>query len=213
MKNFSQSEQPWNSVRTSFGCWSICLREVLACGNNLPKFKVFAVPFRFRAEPAERIKPQGGGWDKISDFAGIKDEQVKFKIFAIPWFSLKFLAFLLSGEGTALTLPQNLAIDVCQIGSSPRAPADLSRREFPEGKVVIWRDFAANISSTGFIWIKKGDRENFKLQRTAVKYSANTIWLLLYLFVESPCLRADPYKIAENFGAFRLRTNWLIIFC
>ena len=80
----------------------------------------------------------------------------------------------------------------------PCAPADLSRRE---------SRYLANISSTGFIWIKKGDRENFKLQRTAVKYSANTIWLLLYLFVESPCLRADPYKIAENFGAFRLRTN------
>ena len=52
--------------------------------DNLPKVEVFAIPFRFRAEPAERIIPQGGGWDKISDFAGIKDEQVKFKIFAIP---------------------------------------------------------------------------------------------------------------------------------
>ena len=29
----------------------------------------------------------------------------------------------------------------------PRAPADLSRREFPEGKVVIWRVHAANFSS------------------------------------------------------------------
>ena len=42
------------------------------------------------------------------------------------------------------------------------APADLSRREFPEGKVVIWRVHAANISSVWlFIWIKKWDRENF----------------------------------------------------
>ena len=60
------------------------MRKVCAWVDNLPKVEVFAIPFRFRAEPAERIKPQGGWWDKISDFAGIKDEQVKFKIFAIP---------------------------------------------------------------------------------------------------------------------------------
>ena len=30
-KTFSFSEQPRNSVRTSFGCWSICLWEVRAC--------------------------------------------------------------------------------------------------------------------------------------------------------------------------------------
>ena len=49
-----------------------------------------------------------------------------------------------------------------------------------------------------------------------MKFSANIISATVYLFVGSPCLRvvvgADPYKIAENFGAFRLRTNKTINF-
>ena len=35
-------------------------------------------------------------------------------------------------------------------------------------------------------------KRGFKLKRTAMKFSANIIWLLLYLFVESPCLRGTP---------------------
>ena len=69
-------------------------------------------------------------------------------------------------------------------GSSPRAP------------LFHWL----------FIWIKKGDTEDFRLQQTATKFSANIIWLLFYLFAENPCLRgtpgyrgvvgAAPYKVA-----------------
>ena len=33
-KSFGFSEQPQNSVRTSFGCCSICLREFFSCGNS-----------------------------------------------------------------------------------------------------------------------------------------------------------------------------------
>ena len=71
-------------MRTSFGCCSICLCEVFAYGNSQPKFEIFAVLFRSHAEPAERLKPQGGGWVKISDFAVGNGEQVEFKMFAIP---------------------------------------------------------------------------------------------------------------------------------
>ena len=48
-------------------------------------------------------------------------------------------------------------------GSSPRAP------------LFHWL----------FIWIKKWDRERFQLERTATKFSANIIWLLVYLFAEN----------------------------
>ena len=83
-------------------------------------------------------------------------------------------------------MPPNLANDVCQIGSSPLAPPPI----FPVGKVVIWRVNAANISSVWlFIWIKKWNTENFKLKRIAVKFSANIIWLLVYLFAGSSRLR------------------------
>ena len=51
---FSFSKQPWNSVRTSLVPLSICLWEVLACGDSSPKFKVFAVSFRFCAEFTKR---------------------------------------------------------------------------------------------------------------------------------------------------------------
>ena len=40
-----------------------------------------------------------------------------------------------------------------------------------------------------FIWIKKWDSEIFLLQRIAARFSANIIWLLFYLFAESPRLR------------------------
>ena len=69
------------------GCWSICLRGVRACGDNLPKSKVFTVLFRRKHSEAVH-QTKGGGWDKIMDLAVGKDEQVKLKIFAIPWFSL-----------------------------------------------------------------------------------------------------------------------------
>ncbi len=37
--------------------------------------------------------------------------------------------------------------------------------------------------------LKKLVSEDFQLQRTAILFSANIIWLLVYLFVGSPCLR------------------------
>ena len=43
---------------------------------------------------------------------------------------------------------------------------------------------------SGFLYgSKKLVSEKFWLQRTAVKFSANIIWLLVYLFAGSPCLR------------------------
>ena len=58
-----------------------------------------------------------------------------------------------------------------------------------------------------FIWIKKWDSEIFLLQRTATKFGANIIWLLFYLFVESPRLRGvenaavsrRPLRVCEKF--------------
>ena len=52
--------------------------------GGLLKFEIFTVLFRFRAEPAERLNPQGGGWVKISYFAVGNGERVTLKIFAIP---------------------------------------------------------------------------------------------------------------------------------
>ena len=43
--------------------------------------------------------------------------------------------------------------------------------------------------------LKKLDSKNFKLQQTAMKFSANIIWLLFYLFVRSPCFRGQPVKV------------------
>ena len=40
--------------------------------------------------------------------------------------------------------------------------------------------------------LKKWDTEDFKLKRTAARFSANIIWLLVYLFVENPGLRGTP---------------------
>ena len=45
-------------MRTSLVPLSICLWEVLACGDSSPKFKVFAVSFRFCAEFTKRFKPR-----------------------------------------------------------------------------------------------------------------------------------------------------------
>ena len=62
-----------------------------------------------------------------------------------------------------------------------------------------------------FIWIKKLDRERFYLQRVVARFSANIIWLLVYLFVGSPCLRIvlkwrQPRRVGEagkrNFGVW-----------
>ena len=45
----------------------------------------------------------------------------------------------------------------------------------------------------GFLYgSKKLDTEDFKLQRTAARFSANIIWLLFYLFAKSYCLRKQP---------------------
>ena len=40
--------------------------------------------------------------------------------------------------------------------------------------------------------LKKLDSKNFKLQQTAMKFSANIIWLPVYLFAGSSCLREQP---------------------
>ena len=88
---------------------------------------------------------------------------VKFKILAIPWFSLNFQLFMTEGEEPRSGAEANFGLRhpagmmPCKPNiSSPRAPADLSRREFPEGKVVIWRVHAANFSSRlALLWIKK----------------------------------------------------------
>ena len=67
-------------------------------------------------------------------------------------------------------------------GSSPRAPADLSRRE----SRYLTRLRGKYFFLLALLWIKKLDSKNFQLQRTAAKFSANIIWLLFYLFVGSP---------------------------
>ena len=55
-----------------------------------------------------------------------------------------------------------------------------------------------------FIWIKKLDTDDFRLQRTAMRFSANIIWLLFYLFAKSPCLREQPdFRGVENAAASR----------
>ena len=69
---------------------------------------------------------KGGGWVKISDFAIVKGEQVKFKIFAIPWFSLNISLFYCPGGRTHGSGAAK--------GFSPSAPPPI----FPVGKVVIW---------------------------------------------------------------------------
>ena len=57
-------------------------------------------------------------------------------------------------------------------GSSPRAP------------LFHWL----------YIWIKKLDTKDFKLQQTAILFSANIIWLLVYLLAKISCLRGQPPK-------------------
>ena len=74
-------------------------------------------------------------------------------------------------------------------GFSPSAPPPIFPRS---GNSLIW--LANNVretnlfSSFGFIWIKKGDTEDFRLQQTATKFGANIIWLLVYLFAKNFCL-------------------------
>ena len=58
-------------------------RPLRVCEDNLLKFEIFAVPFRFRAEFTKRLELQGGGWDKISEIAVGNGEQMALKIFAI----------------------------------------------------------------------------------------------------------------------------------
>ena len=76
------SEQPRNSVRTSFGCCSICLWKVRDCGNSRRSLN-FSLSY-FDLSTAELcIKLKGGGWDKIMDLMSRKGERVKLKIFAM----------------------------------------------------------------------------------------------------------------------------------
>ena len=59
------------------------------------------------------------------------------------------------------------------------------------------------------LWIKKWDTEDFKPKRVAAKFSANIIWLPVYLFAIIFCLReqpgfrgvvgAAPYKVSGKF--------------
>ena len=76
---------------------------------------------------------------------------------------------------------------------------------FPCGKSLV--PPPAPLSSVWlFIWIKKMDSKNFQLQRTAAKFSANIIWLLVYLFVGSPRLRGTPgYRVVVNTAVSTLR--------
>ena len=75
-----------------------------------------------------------------------------------------------------------------KVWSSPAPPPIFPR----SGNSLIW--LANNVretnlfSSFGFIWIKKGDTEDFRLQQTATKFGANIIWLLGYLFAKNFCL-------------------------
>ena len=60
------------------------LWKILACVGNLTKFKVFAVPFRSRAEPAERSIFGVVGGIRCRNFAVGKGEQVRFKALDSP---------------------------------------------------------------------------------------------------------------------------------
>ena len=52
--------------------------------------------------------------------------------------------------------------------------------------------------------LKKWDTEDFKLKRTAARFGANIIWLLVYLFVENPGLRGTPgYRGVVNTAVSR----------
>ncbi len=86
----------------------------------------------------------------------------------------------------------------------PCAPADLSRRE----SRYLPRLRGKYFFLLALLWIKKLDTEDFKLKRTAARFSANIIWLLFYLFAENPGLRgtlgyrgvvgADPYMVVRD---------------
>ena len=101
-KNFKPKQAAANSVLTSlaaglFVCGKFLLAgggsswaptptrlwKISVCGNSLPKLKVFAVSFRFRAEFTERSIFGVAGGIRCRNFAVINVEQVKFKIFAI----------------------------------------------------------------------------------------------------------------------------------
>ena len=111
--------------------------------------------------------------------AGKKGEWGQFKIPAIPWFRLNFLLFYCPGGRTHGSFAAK--------GFSPSAPPPIFPRS---GNSLIW--LANNVretnlfSSFGFIWIKKGDTEDFRLQQTATKFGANIISATVYLFVGSP---------------------------
>ena len=115
---------------------------------------------------------------------------------------LKFLVFLLSGEGTALTRRSKLWLAAVCRHYALQAKYFLHprpRRSFPQGISRRESRYLTRLCGKYFLrlallWIKKLDTENFKLQRTAMKFGANIIWLPVYLFVGSPCLRGQPLK-------------------
>ena len=93
-------------------------------------------------------------------------------------------------------MPPNLAHFVCQIDSSPLRP----HRSFPKGKSLFDAFTRQIFPPVALLWIKKLDREKFKLQQTAMKFSTNIISATVYLFVRSSCLRG-----VENAAASTLR--------
>ena len=83
----------------------------------------------------------------------------------------------------------------------PAPPPIFPAGNFPKGK-SLFGAFTRQIFL--HVWLyygsKKLDTENFKLQRTAMKFGANIIWLPVYLFAKSSCLRG-----VENAAASTLR--------
>ena len=58
-------------------------RPLRICGDNLLKFKIFAVLFRHKHSEAVH-QTKGGGRVKISDLMCRNDERVELKSFVIP---------------------------------------------------------------------------------------------------------------------------------
>ena len=84
----------------------------------------------------------------------------------------------------------------------PRPPSPLSATA---KSCSFWRTRALNIDwlQCGSIYLlKKLVSENFYLQRTAMKFSANIIWLLFYLFVRNPRLRVLYFEAAASQGVW-----------
>ena len=137
------------------------------------------------------------------DLMYIKDELVKLKILLFPWFGLIFLLFYDREKEPRSKCRQIwrqfLAYFVCQIGSSPLR----SHRYFRAEEIrYLTRSRGKYFFLLALLWIKKLDTEDFKLQQTAAKFSANIISATVYLFVGIFQLRgvkgAAPYGFAKN---------------